>query len=281
MLNYEEMQYFAAFAQLGTLTAVAEEYHISQPTITRTMQKAEEEFAVPLFDRTKNRIQLNDNGKLAASEIRLLLKQTDEMVQRVRSFDKSTRTIFLGSAAAVQLPALVGALSRQFPDKSITSELKMPEELMTGLQKDVYQLIILPYDPVEKEPSPYLSRKIGRENLMFLLPKNHRYARRKSLDLSEMNGESMLLYAEIGFWADRVKAKMPDSRFLMQSDRETFLELIANSVLPCFTTDLVYNSEPGVEGRVAISIRDEEVNVTYYLVAKKENKKMFRALFES
>ena len=83
MLTYEDMQYFAAFARCGTLTQVAEEYNISQPTITRAMKKAEDVFGVPLFDRTRNSISLNDNGRVAADEIERLLHQSDEMIKRV------------------------------------------------------------------------------------------------------------------------------------------------------------------------------------------------------
>lgn len=93
MLNYEEMQYFASFAETGTLSGVAEQFHISQPTITRAMKKAENEFGVPLFDRTKNSISLNDNGVYAAQEISILLKQTDETLRRVRAYDRANRTI--------------------------------------------------------------------------------------------------------------------------------------------------------------------------------------------
>ena len=112
MLTYEEFQYFAAFARYGTLTEVAEKFMISQPTITRAMKKAEETFGVPLFNRTKNSISLNENGKMAAEEIRLLLKQTDEMIDRVRAYDRASRTITIGTSAALELPGLIGRLSR-------------------------------------------------------------------------------------------------------------------------------------------------------------------------
>ena len=279
MLTYEEMQYFLAFSECGTLTQVAEEFNISQPTITRAMKKAEAQFEVPLFSRTKNSIELNDNGRLAAEEIRLLLRQTDEMLERVRAFDRSRRTISLGSAAAVQLPALVSALSSIFPDKSISSELKLPQELLTGLKKNTYQLVILPKDPAEAAPDRYYSRKIGSEHLMFYLPKNHRYARRKSLSLSEMNGENMLLYSDIGFWAEIVRQKMPDSRFLVQDERYSFRELIRNSILPCFTTDLAFDARL-TEDRRAVPISDPEVNVTYYLVCRKGDRRRYRNLFD-
>lgn len=41
-----------------------------------------------------------------------------------------------------------------------------------------------------------------------------------------------------------VHDKMPDSRFLVQTERYSFQELIANSVLPCFATDLAMKEFP-------------------------------------
>lgn len=52
----------------------------------------------------------------------------------------------------------------------------------------------------------------------------------------------MLLFQEIGFWHDLVKEKMPHSQFLLQSERYPFMELIENSTLPSFTTDLHHES---------------------------------------
>lgn len=65
MLNLIELEQFVAFAELGTLSAAAEELHISQPTLTRSMRHVEEAFGVTLFDRGKNRIALNETGKAA------------------------------------------------------------------------------------------------------------------------------------------------------------------------------------------------------------------------
>lgn len=279
MLTYEELQYFAAFAQYGTLTEVAERFMISQPTITRAMKKAEEMFGIPLFNRTKNRISLNENGKMAAEEISLLLKQTDEMIRRVRAFDRANRTISVGTAAAVELPGLVSRISQAFPNKAIASESVLPEELEKGLREDIYQLIILPYQPEEED---WYAKPIGEEHLMFYLPDNHALAGRKTLRLEDLNGENFLLFSNIGFWEDIVRRKMPDSRFLVQNERYTFRELIDNSLLPCFVTDLtLHDTESSSHGRIAIPIDDPEVNVTYYLTCKRSRRKEFRTVFHS
>lgn len=275
MLTYEEMSYLAAFAETGTLSEVAEKFTISQPTITRAMKKAEAEFGVPLFDRTKNSIKFNGNGVLAAEEITRLLNQINEMLTRVRAYDRANRTISIGSGAAVKIPDLVRRLTAAHPTATVSSELKKPPELIRGLETNLYHLIILPYKIQNTE---YEVCKIGEEHLMFLLPEKHKYAKRKFLTMAEMNGENMLLFSEIGFWADIVREKMPDSRFLIQNERYSFIELITNSILPCFVTDIT-NNEEIEKGRVVVPITDDEVNVNYYLVCKKENKARFRELF--
>ena len=58
MLNLTKLEQFVAFSKLGTLTKVADAFHISTPSVTRSMQDLEDAFQVSLFDRTKNKIML-------------------------------------------------------------------------------------------------------------------------------------------------------------------------------------------------------------------------------
>ena len=60
------LEQFVAFAQCGTLSRAAARLHISQPALSRSMKKLEDLFGVPLFDRAKSRIALNETGKVAA-----------------------------------------------------------------------------------------------------------------------------------------------------------------------------------------------------------------------
>ena len=53
MLDLYELEQLISFADLGTLSRVAEAFHISTPSVTRAMQSLEEGFGVPLFIRGK------------------------------------------------------------------------------------------------------------------------------------------------------------------------------------------------------------------------------------
>lgn len=275
MLDLWELQQFVRFFYTGTLAEAAEQLHISQPTLTRSMKKIEAEFGISLFTRTKNRIALNESGTLAAQEAELVLRQTESMLRRVREFDRANRTISVGVCTPVLLPDLVRRLSRAYPEAAISSEVKKLPLLLEGLRNGAYQLVLLPARPDDPE---LFSQEFERENLLFCLPKKHRLAGRKSLSLADMNGENMLLFQDIGFWYDLVSEKMPDSRFLVQSERYSFQELVENSVLPSFSTDLS-SLLPTPRERVDIPITDPEVQVTYYLVCKREHKKILETLF--
>ena len=103
----------------------------------------------------------------------------------------------------------------------------------------------------------------------------------QSLSFSEMNGETMLLMNDIGFWNFVRTEKMPDSRFLTQSDRFSFNELVEASTLPSFTTDLAHKYIETGKGRIEVPISDPEATVTYYLVCKKDREEEYLALFSA
>ena len=55
MIEFYLLKQLLTFQQCGTLSATAEKLHISQPALSRSMQKLEEELGVPLFERKKTR----------------------------------------------------------------------------------------------------------------------------------------------------------------------------------------------------------------------------------
>ena len=279
MIDYESLQQFVAFSECGTLSQVAEDFHVSQPTITRNMKLLEDSFGVKLFTRTKNHIELNENGMLAAREAALVLKTTNNMIANVRAVDKANHTISIGSCIALPIPEIIGLVTSLYPNYSISSEMKKPEQLLNGLEVDEYQLIILPYEP---DSNRFKYKTIGNECLYFCLPPNHKYANKTSLSMADMDGENMLLFQEIGFWRDIVDTKMPHSKFLVQTERYSLEELINNTDLPCFSTNMTIqtvNNSSGINRRINVPISDPEVDVTYFLTCKKENKARFSALF--
>lgn len=260
MFELYQLEQLLIVADCGTLSGAAEQLHLSQSALSRSMQRLENEIQVPLFIRHKNKIELNENGKLAVEYARKILDQTGDMVNNIRDYDRKRRTIFVGSCAPAPLWNLIPVLSDLYPDMTISSEIRDSEVLLQGLQDGTYQTILLPFSVEEKG---IFCVKYKEEHLLFSLPPAHPLSGSSGLYLKDLNGESMLLRPQLGFWEHIINEKMPNTHFIVQKDTD-FDELVKASALPTFNSDLVIQREGKVPNRITIPILDEEVNVTYY-----------------
>ena len=70
MVELEQLKQLISFKKYGTLSKAAENLYISQPTLSRSIQKLEKTLGVELFDRKKNKMVLNENGKTVIKKCR-------------------------------------------------------------------------------------------------------------------------------------------------------------------------------------------------------------------
>ncbi len=265
MIDLYELKQLAAFADLGTLSRVAEEFHISTPSVTRAMQHLEQYFGVPLFHRGKNRVELNDAGQLAVEHARKLLQDAEQAVMQVRAFDQRQRTIVVKSCAPAPLWKLLRELNASHPEKMVSSAVCQNDEVLTAWQDGACDIAVLPF-PLEG------GREYLHERLFVSVPPRHELARHESLTFADINGFHFLLRTELGFWDALCREKMPDSKFLVQTDIGVFDELVRSSSLPCFTTDYGHRNNIIYPDRVNIPLTDPEANVTFYLLSRGDSR---------
>ena len=278
MVELYQLTQLVAIAKNGTLSKAAGELHLSQPALSRSMQKLEGELQVPLFIRQKNKIELNENGKMAVDYAKKLLDELQNMSDALRRFDRSRRTLFIGFCAPAPMWGIVPALSDLYPDMTIATEMKSPDVLLRGLQEETYQMVVLPF-PVESDGIACV--KYEEEHLFFSLPPAHPLSASKALHLKDLNGESMLLRSKIGFWNQLHQKQMPDTHFLVQEGNFAFNELVKASALPSFTSDLVIKREGAVPNRVIVPILDEQANVTFYCLYQAKAKAMLSRFLQT
>ena len=223
MLELYQLVQLLAIAECGTISKAAEQLHLSQPALSRSMQKLEEELQVTLFDRQKNKITLNKNGRLAVEQARRVVEQAQNLVDQVRAFDRSQRTISIGCCAPAPLVELVSLVSQLYPEMAISS---------------------------------------GAKELSF----------------QDIDGESVLLFSQIGFWREVCRQKMPLTRTLVQTEQEDFDELVQASALPCFSSDWAIRQYGKPQNRIVIPISDPEGTAVYHFLCRREDRRKFSPL---
>ena len=134
MIDNYLLEYLVTFTKVQTLAKTAAELNVTQPTVTRGMQRLEEEFGVKLFDRQPNRITLTPTGKLAAKLVTKLLQDNQTLVTTVRNYDQTNRVVKVACSAPgprILAEQLRGQISRPL---QIWPKLMPPDQLLDGLR---------------------------------------------------------------------------------------------------------------------------------------------------
>ena len=276
MIEMNLLAQFAAFADAGTLTRAAEKLHTSQPALTRAMKKLELELGVPLFVRSKNHLALTETGRYALPYAKRVLQENLDFCSRVRSYERSLHTISIGYCAPVPQMVLTPIINSVFEGKTISADMKDDASFAEGLRNNIYQLAVTHTIP---DGDDLFVKKCGSEKLFLSIPPSDALAFYPEIHLKDLDGRPILLLSHIGFWMQMTKDKTPNTRYLLQVQRDSFLELAQNSDYPFFVSSYFMHRGEDMPGRINLPIVDEECQTDYYLVCLKRDAKRYEPLF--
>ena len=83
-MELSQLRYFMAVAELGNMSKAAQALFVSQPNLSTSISRLEEEVGVPLFDRRRGKIVLNQNGELLLESVKRAVDTLDAGVRAVR-----------------------------------------------------------------------------------------------------------------------------------------------------------------------------------------------------
>lgn len=277
MIEIHLLEQLSAFAKYGTLSKAAEEIHTSQPALTRSMRKLEEELGVPLFIRTRNHLELNDTGRLAAECADRVLASDRDMISRVKAYDRSLHTISIAYCAPVPQAVLTPIINNVYDGMTISAVMGNDAEYIDRLKEGEFQLVLIHWKPDDPD---LFYKKCGHEDLFISLTSSNPLTFYPEIHLRDLNGQSVLLYSRIGFWMDFPKDTVTDVKFLLQVQRDSFEELTGNSDFPCFASSYYIRRNQAPKDRIQVSIIDDFCHQDYYLVCTQRDKKRYAKLFD-
>lgn len=276
MIEMHLLEQLEAFARTGTLSAAAKELHITQPALTRSMKKIEEETGLVLFNREGRKISLNDGGMIAARYASRILEQEREMERELSLWDRSQRTVSVGSCAPLPLARIMPDLQLQFPDKSIITEIcDSDETLIQHLKDGDMQVVILHERP---QTSGLFCQQYLHENICIFVRKDHPLAKKKDVTLKELSAYNILCSRHIGFWLPLCQKELPDN-LLIQDSIDAMDELAESSSTPMFNSDAMLKDGYDTTGRAAVPITDECMHAVYYVTCLESRKDSMPVLF--
>lgn len=239
-MEFHQLEYFLAIIQYKTISNAANALSVSQPAMTRAIQKLESELGFPLFDRINNRLVLNDYGEIALEYAKNILSQKDKMLETLDNYHKSKMSITIGSCAPAPLWGIKYICHELYSQISINTHISNDNiDLIEKFNNKELSLLILDY-PINKQD--IISQKILSETLYIAVNKDDPLTKKESITFKELDGINFLLLSKTGYWKDLCQEMLPHSLLIVQEDITTYSTLINASSLPTFRTNITIES---------------------------------------
>ena len=270
-MELNQLQQLIAIADDSVLSHAAEKLHISQSALTRSIQRLEDELGLPLFERTKNSMKLNEAGKLVVRHARHVLKDADTLLASLDAYKKRHLALHIVTCAPAPLWKLTAELSGQFPDIHITSE--MPDEiaLVSLLLTEKASLAIVRQ---EIQTDSIDSIPFIDEQLYMQIPLSDPLSRKKSIHFSDLRGKEIREYIHTGFWHQMHRGCIKEAKYIEYDDIMVYTNVVMSQKPLTFTTALANTLRTDMEGCVSVPIIDEEATAHYRIAYLRKNKSM-------
>lgn len=199
MLDFglRQLQHFVAVAEAGTFSEAAATLFIAQPALSISIRKLEQALGVELLTRHPRGVRLTAAGEVFLQEARRSLVHAEQARTHARLAASGElgliRLGFVGSAIYRLLPQRLPGFMARHP--GVTLELS--EAVTVTLLDDMRAgrldvgIIRLPADDV----TGFRVIEVEKDDLVAVLPRGHRLAGRKSINLAELADESFVMFS--------------------------------------------------------------------------------------
>lgn len=82
-MEITHLRYFKKTAELEHITKAAQELHVAQPSLSRTISMLEDELKVKLFNRKGKSIELNEYGIIVLNHTNRILKELEAIHREI------------------------------------------------------------------------------------------------------------------------------------------------------------------------------------------------------
>lgn len=190
-----QLEHFLAVAEERTFTRAAERVCRTQPAVSQSIKKLEDEMGTPLFARDLHEVSLTEAGRVLVDYARRMVRLREEALQQVghlKTLQGGTLSITAHESAAVYLlPAPLRCYLRRFPEikvgiyRSRLNEIPrqvIDREVDVGFVKD---------EPAYKE---LRWTEVHTDQMVLIASSHHPLAGRKDVTVDDLGDESFVIH---------------------------------------------------------------------------------------
>lgn len=195
ILNIHKLEVFVDLSKTLNYTETAENLYTTQGNISKQILLLEKELSVSLFDREHRTIVLSDEGKLILPYAKEILQDNFAMLRTLTDY-QDAKNLTIEMYAIPTMPSYssfkyITSFLKQHPEVHIQLKEEESNKLITALKSDKCEIIFartFSFDDDELEQIV-----MERDSFVAVLPKHHKLAKNKKLNLKELKDDNFLI----------------------------------------------------------------------------------------
>lgn len=198
-MELRQLRYFVALADERQFTRAAAREHIAQPALSQQIRRLEEELGLALVERTTRRVAITDAGEQLLARARRILAEVNAAqveMQQLRGVATGHVTVgAIHTMGPVDVSLVLATFHQRHPGVELTVREQSSEELAEMLRVDELDLAFL--SVTERIESHGLGlQQIVSEELVAVLPRNHRLGKRRRVRMVELAEDEFISFRE-------------------------------------------------------------------------------------
>lgn len=202
-MDVRDYEYIVAIADQGSITRAAEQLFITQPALTKFLQRIEKELGLSLFVRKGKQFILTESGQkyveVGHEILRLDRKLTEQLIQDGIAQKKRVRLGFSMGRFYNLMETVLPAFSETYPDVQVYAsagtsrkqfDLLRRKELDMAIVTNVEQRMGYTYLPVEKS---YLALAVREDDPLVELAETIEAYPFPAIDKVHLNGRKFIM----------------------------------------------------------------------------------------
>lgn len=250
-MEMHQIRYFLAVAEALNFTRAAEACNVTQPALTRAIQKLEEEFGGLMFHRERANTQLTDFGRLMKPHLEEILRETASVHSTASSFLRLDHAALnlgvLSTIGPQRFVAFLSGFRARNPGVEVALTDAAPGQLSEMLMHGRIEIAIA------AQPGPFDEslrvHPLYRERFVIGFGAGHRFEKAKHVRLADLEGESYLARVNCEY-REHIKALREDRaitiRYVFRSERDDWIQTMAAAGLGFCVLPESWPVQPGV-----------------------------------
>jgi len=176
-VEFDDIRAFVAVAEARSVSRAARELYLTQPAVTRRVQRLERALGVALCDRRRRPFALTEAGQAVLERCRRVLHAVRDIRSASDGDALAAREIRIGVAHAlteVTLTEPVDRVRRAFPRVSLCLSTGWSRDLLERVRARALDGAIVLLPDSERLPAGLAATRLGQENLVVVGPRRGR-----------------------------------------------------------------------------------------------------------